>query len=137
MYRDIVVAGILVFAGGLGLLGLSPVSSTVPAVAADTLAIAIQISPSVLVVGSSGDWVTVHTDLPLSLADPATLALDAVPAELVYADACGNLVAKFDRRTIESMVGMGTATLTLSGLTDDAVPFSGDDTITVKPLAGK
>lgn len=99
---------------------------------ADSSEVVIMISPATLVIDSAGTTVTVHAEIPLSTVDTATVSLDGVAPTYCKADARGELVAKFERADIVAIVAPPEATLTLSGLTVDAVPFSGSDTITVQ-----
>ncbi|MBU0677594.1 MAG: hypothetical protein KJ626_05710 [Verrucomicrobia bacterium] len=99
--------------------------------AQEVLPLTIQVSPQALVLDGPGVWVTVHTDIPLSYVDGDTVELNGIAADSVYADAQGNLVAKFDQAVIEAIVEVPSATLVLTGLTDDGVPFVGADVIVV------
>jgi hypothetical protein len=121
-------------AGGLaGAVALAGKASTAAASEPDGgIAIALQLSPQTLVAGDQGTWVTAHTDIPLGMVVRSTVELDGLPAVSVFADAQGNLVAKFRQKDVLSMVSPPSATLTLSGLTDDGEPFAGSDTITIK-----
>jgi len=95
--------------------------------------IAITISPHTLILGSDeGNWVTVHTDIPLSAVACGTLELNEIGVAWTKADALGNLVAKFRQADIKAIVSPPQATLTLTGETNSGVPFTGSDTIQVK-----
>jgi len=94
--------------------------------------VAIAIAPATLVLGSPGDCVTVHADIPYADVDPATLALSGVAPYLVKADSRGDLVAKFARISVEGIVSPPEATLTLTGLTLIGDPFVGSDTVEVQ-----
>jgi hypothetical protein len=94
--------------------------------------IRITISPTTIVLGcEKGDRVTVHADIPLALVDRSSLALKGVAPLLVKDDHRGNLVAKFDQAAIEDLVQPPQATLTLTGVTIEGVPFSGSDAVRV------
>ncbi|MBN1424137.1 hypothetical protein JXA88_06240 [Candidatus Fermentibacteria bacterium] len=95
------------------------------------LTVDVRISPSTIVIGAPGDWVTAHADIPYSSVNTATVALDGIPAAWTKADARGNLVAKFARADVEAIVAPPSAVLTLAGMTDDGVPFAGSDLVTV------
>jgi hypothetical protein len=97
-----------------------------------TIDVCITVSPSTIVLGlDKGAAVTVHTDIPLGAVDRASVALSGVPAALTKADNRGNLVAKFRQEAIEALVAPPEATLVLTGMTRDGVPFSGSDTVRV------
>ena len=112
------------------LIMLVAVLSLTASVLAD-LSVSVKLSPSALVLGGPGEWVTAHTDIALSLVDRSSVELDGIAAVTVKADNRGQLVAKFRRADVEAIVEPGPATLTLTGLTTDGEPFSGEDTIRV------
>lgn len=93
--------------------------------------IEIVVSPKTLVLGSTGPWVTVHTDIALSAVDSSTLTLNDIHVTLAKSDARGNLVAKFRQSAVEAMVAPPEATLVLKGARKDGTLFSGSDTIRV------
>ena len=94
--------------------------------------IAVTVSPHTIVLGcEKGDRVTVHTDIPLGQVNRESVALSGISPVLVKADSCGNLVAKFDQASIEALVELPEATLLLTGMTTDDVPFRGSDTVRV------
>ena len=103
----------------------------------------IQCSPSVVYLDSiaSGDWMTVHTDLPFAEVDRATVELNGMPASVLKADSRGNLVAKFDLTELKETLATPSATLTLTGVTVDGVEFVGSDEVRVvaprSPAGGK
>ena len=102
------------------------------ALQSDVLAVAIQVSPSTIVLGlDKGSSVTVHTDLPFGMVDRGTVALNGVAAASTFADSCGNLVAKFHQEDIEAIVAPPTATLALTGTTTDGTAFAGSDRVRV------
>ena len=65
----------------------------------------IQITPQTVIVGGHGtNYITVHTEIPHSLAVEGTATLEGKPAEFTFADDMGMLVAKFPRAEIEDAV---------------------------------
>ena len=104
------------------------------AVAVEDLLIDIQVSPHTVVLKSkaSGDWLTVHTDIPYSAVVPSSVCLDGETASLTKADDCGFLVAKFDLTLFKSKLSPPSAQLTLTGVTTDGGLFQGADTVGVK-----
>ena len=111
----------------LSLLGGQVASGPVP----PGDAVGIQLSPNVLVLEAPVTWLTVHTNLPLSAVHPSSVALNGLPADVVKADACGDLVAKFHMEAVEAIVSPPEATLTLTGLKTDGTSFAASDTIRV------
>jgi hypothetical protein len=99
---------------------------------ADSSEVVIMISPATLVIDSAGTTFTVHAEIPYSTVDTATVSLDGLVPAYCKADARGDLVVKFERGDVVAIVSPPEATMTLSGLTVDAVPFSGSDTIVVQ-----
>lgn len=95
--------------------------------------ISIQVAPSVLNLDSNGTWVTVHADIPYSLVDATTVALNGIEVQVTKADDCGDLVAKFPLDAVKSIIGEDctSVTLTLTGTTDDGDVFSGSDVVGV------
>lgn len=98
--------------------------------------ITIKCSPAVVVLKavSTGDCLTVHTDLPLRDVDRSLpVLLNGLRAYLIKADNRGFLVAKF--RTSELQKGglleAPTTTLTLTGTTLVSGDFSGTDVVRV------
>ena len=98
--------------------------------------VVITVTPKVLIMGDQGVWVTVHTDVPLSSVDTGLeLYLDNIEASVVKADACGNIVGKFDQEIVKEKyegIAPTEATLTLKGTYKTGGEFTGSDTITVK-----
>ncbi len=99
------------------------------ALAAETVAIVV--SPSTIYIGSLGGGVTVHAEIPYSTVAGATVSLNGLPVRATFADNRGDLVAKFDLAQVKDIVAPPSATLTLTGVTKDGVPFTGTDTIRV------
>jgi len=94
--------------------------------------ICITVAPSTLVLSSYVDSIVVHTNIPAQLVDRSSVTLDGIVPYAVGADACGDLVAKFDIDLVKEIVSPGSVTLTLSGLFLDDTPFAASDTIMVK-----
>jgi hypothetical protein len=101
------------------------------------LAVSIAISPSTLVMGSQGVWVTVHCDIPYSTVAGMTVELNGIDVDFTKADNRGDLVAKFQIDAVKGIVSPPSAELTLSGLTTGGVPFSGTDNIRVVGTTGR
>ncbi|NCC26764.1 MAG: hypothetical protein EOM22_01065 [Gammaproteobacteria bacterium] len=94
----------------------------------------IQVSPNVLNIGSQGNVVTVHTDLPYASVDVHSVFLNSVPIASWKADDQGNFVAKFDINAVKSLDGLiigGENALMLTGVTCDGEPFVGTDWVRV------
>ncbi len=98
---------------------------------AQPLAVDITISPSTIVLGAPGEWITAHTDIPYASVDCTTIALNGIAVAVTKADACGDLVAKFRRPEVEAIVAPPEAILLLTGVTKQGEPFAGDDTVVV------
>ncbi len=92
----------------------------------------ITISPKTLFLGSQDTIVTVHSNIPYVLVNTLSLDLNGIPASYTKADACGDLVVKFDREDIKGIVEPGVAKLTLSGQLKDGSLFAVSGTIVVK-----
>ena len=93
--------------------------------------IAITITPSTLILGADGPWVTVHTDITLSAVATSSLELSGVAVAWCKADSRGNLVGKFRQADVKAIVSPPSATLVLTGVTRLGEPFQGSDPITV------
>jgi len=96
--------------------------------------IGVAVSPQMLILGfDQGGAVTVHTDdFPLSDVDEGKpITLNGVTAEAVWADDCGDMVARFNEEDIEATVQPGEAELLLEGTLKDGESFSGTDTVKV------
>ena len=92
----------------------------------------ITISPNTLVLSSEDTIVTVHSNIPYSSVDTLSLLLDGIEATYTKADACGDLVVKFNRADVKDIVEPGTVTLTLTGDFKEGDSFEASDTITVR-----
>lgn len=129
MKRTMLLSGLLCAAVlGLGLM-LRAAESVDPG--------GITVSPSTLVMGSQGVWVTVHADIPYSSVDCATVTLNGVPVTVTFADNQGELVAKFQIDAIKGTVAVPSAEVTLVALTNDGDVFVGTDTIRVIQGSGR
>lgn len=91
----------------------------------------IAVSPSTLVMGSQGVWVTVHADIPYRIVDTASVTLNGVPVTATFADNQGELVAKFQIDAIKGTVSSPSAEVELVASTLDGEEFIGTDTIRV------
>jgi hypothetical protein len=92
----------------------------------------ISIAPCNLVIGEQGEWVTVHADIPYSLVDTNSLEMAGLQPVSVFADARGDLVAKFDQLLIQAIVSPPDAEFTLTGNTKMGQAFEGTATIQVQ-----
>ena len=100
------------------------------------LATSIRVAPSTLNIGSNGTVVTVHTSLPFSSVIAASVTLNGLDIQSWKADARGNFVAKFSMTAVKALVNsgalsLGTAELTLEGLTSSGDAFSSSTSITI------
>ena len=95
--------------------------------------IQIQVSPNVLNIGSKGELVTVHTDLPYSTVVGASVFLNGVPISWWKSDDRGYFVAKFDIDKVKYEAGLvvGDNTVSLTGYTKDGVQFTGEQILKV------
>ena len=92
----------------------------------------ITISPSTLALDSQSVCVSVHSNIPYGIVNTVSLTLNGIPAKFTKADACGDLVVKFESADVKDIVEPGQVTLTLAGLLKDSTPFQVSDTITVR-----
>ena len=92
----------------------------------------ITITPKTLVLSSPDTVVSVHSNIPYSSVNTVTLTLNGISAKFTKADACGDLVVKFNQVDVKEIVKPGIVTLTLSGELKDGTPFEASDTITVR-----
>ncbi len=94
----------------------------------------ITVSPQTLVLSSkSASWVTVHTDLPYSSVQSASVTLDGVPIAWSKSDAKGYFVAKFQMVEVKNIAVPPVVELTLEGTLKDGQTFSGTDSVPVIP----
>jgi len=111
----------------------------------EPITIQIQCSPAVVNLNSraGGNWMTVHTDLPLpgeGFSVAATLN-DELPAKVIKSDDCGDLVAKFELSALKADLAdlaQGTVAVELKLtviITDEATGeaeiYEGFDTVRV------
>jgi len=78
-----------------------------------------------------GGTVTVHTDIPYSSVDKASLELSGIAVRGTKADSRGCLVAMFVEAEVKAIVSVPSTTLTLTGRTKDGASFAGSDTVLV------
>lgn len=112
---------------------VSPVTAdaTPSRAASSTTTVDIQVSPATIIIKEEGEWVTVHAAIPYSDVATDTVALEGIPAALTFADACGDLVAKFALEDVLTIIAPPEATLTLTGVTGAGDLFEGSDTVRV------
>ena len=110
-------------------------SLSVIALAAD-IALEVKVSPNVLVLKAPTNWITIHTDMPLSAVDQSSLDVavngNSVPIALVKADACGQMVLKISQAEVDPYVDPPWATFVVTGATNAGDTFEGADTIRVR-----
>lgn len=101
--------------------------------------ITIDIAPNILNLANGGTVVTVHTNLPYSSVQGASLLLDGVQINSWKADNRGFFVAKFEMNSIKSLPLAVNEyhTFTLAGLTVDGQEFSGTQSILIINKTGK
>jgi hypothetical protein len=102
--------------------------------------IAIDIAPNTLNLASSGQVVTVHTDIPYPAVDVSSVYLNGVLIESWKADNRGNFVAKFSMEEVKRLDGLvigGYNTLTIVGLTVDDEEFWGEQEILVIDVSNR
>ncbi len=110
----------------------------VGAMEAADLTVPIVISPSTINLASDeGVWVTVHADISYSIVVAATVTLEGIDVKATFADNRGDLVAKFAVADVKEILKVGTAQLTLSGVTKVGATFSGTDAVKVINVSGK
>ena len=95
--------------------------------------IQIQVSPNILNIGSSGEIVTIHTDLPYSSVKGASVFLNNVPISWWKADDRGYFVAKFDIDKVKYEAGLvvGDNKVVLTGFTTNDQQFTGTQILKV------
>jgi hypothetical protein len=103
--------------------------------------IPIVVSPAMLVLKSKGPpAITLHANVPLPEVIPDSIRLIiqiqggyvAVPPVKVFADLCGDLVAKFDTAVVKDNVRPPSATLFIEWVRLDGSVFSGLVLVKVK-----
>jgi hypothetical protein len=102
----------------------------------------VDFKPDVLNLKSKGKWVTVYIELPegynVKEIDISRIRLNGKiqaqlhPTEVGDYDNDGvkDLMVKFDRETVKSILNIGIQTITITG-TVSGIPFQGTDTIKV------
>lgn len=94
----------------------------------------ITVSPQTLVLSSNSTaWVTVHTNLPYSSVESASVTLDGIQIAWSKADARGDFVAKFQIGEVKGIAVPPSVELTLAGTLKDGQTFSGSDVVPVLP----
>lgn len=92
----------------------------------------VAVSPQTLILSQDqGGAVTVHTAIPFSEVNVASLDLSGITADAAWADSCGNLVARFNEGAVEAIVAPPSAVLTLHGQMKDGEYFAGSDVVRV------
>lgn len=102
--------------------------------------IAIDVAPNTLNLASSGQVVTVHTDIAYGDVDVSSVFLNGLLIQSWKADNRGNFVAKFsmdDVKRLDGLVIGGYNTLTIVGLTVDDAPFWGEHEIMVIDVSAR
>ena len=124
MRRGLLTACVITIAIGIAATGISNSRTDDP--------LGVAVSPQTLLLGcEQGGSVVVHTFIPYSTVDTATVELNGIAATWTKADDCGYLVAYFDEGEIKAIVSPPSAVLTLTGKTKDGVPFEGSDGVRV------
>lgn len=118
--KILVLCGLL----GVGLAGIAMANSAV-----DGDEPAMMVSPNVIVLAKVS-VITVHTNIPATTVEPASIDLNGVTPIGVGVDSCGHIVAKFS--VADLGLEPGEATLTLSGAFTEGGGFSAADVVTVK-----
>jgi len=93
------------------------------------------VSPFVFVMDYQGSALTIHTEVPFSEVDRATLELHCdgtITPVYVKSDLRGNLVAKFAADDVRTIVAPPRADLSLTGLYRDGGSFTLTASIRVK-----
>ncbi len=111
---------------------VAPSETTSRAALPEELEILIQVSPATIILDSPGTWVTVHAEIAYGDAVDATLTMNGVELTYAKSDNRGELVVKFAREDIQSIVSPPEATLTLTGLTVSGETFVGSETVPVQ-----
>ncbi len=114
------------------LLGMTAIGMTSIALASDP--VEIDVSPSVLVLKSkTTSPITVHASVRLSDVDQATVQLNGIPAQSVFADDRGELVAKFPVSAVKALAGgLPELALTLTADLKDGPEITGTDIVPVR-----
>lgn len=104
----------------------------------------ITVSPNVINIASASTVVTIHTDLPYSLVEGASVTLNDLKISWWKSDDRGYFVAKFDSdevKLLEEVAEAGEAgtlvTLELEGTLTTGETFSGADEVKVIDVKSK
>jgi hypothetical protein len=100
--------------------------------AAPTLSVEIQVAPATIVLKAPCNWVTIHADIAYSNVQKDSVKINGLDPSSVFADDCGNLVARIAFDEITPIVSPPSAEIVLTGVTTDGVAFGGSDTVRVK-----
>ncbi len=94
---------------------------------AQDMVIDIQIAPKVLILSSTGPWVTIHADIPHDAVLLYTVTVNGaqVPVAGDKADLRGNLVIKLRRSDVKAVVEPGWVPVVVEGETSDGATFIG------------
>lgn len=99
----------------------------------ETEGVDITISPKTFILSvDEGEWVTVHTDLPFSQVEAASIRLNGIPLVFAKSDNLGFFVAKLYREDVEATVAPPSAVLEFTGWTYNGDVFYATDVIRVK-----
>lgn len=101
-------------------------------VAAQTQTVEIQVAPAQIVERAPCQWVTVHAEIAYSSVVDSSVQINGLAADAVFADDCGDLVAKIEFGKITAIVDPPEAEITLTGITTGDVAFAGSETVRVK-----
>ncbi|MFH1265390.1 MAG: hypothetical protein ABIK89_06645 [Planctomycetota bacterium] len=104
----------------------------------------ITVSPNVINIASASTVVTVHTDIPYSLVEGASVTLNDLEISWWKSDDRGYFVAKFSSEEVKGLEEVAEAgaegipvKLTLQGTTLDGEAFSGTDEVKVINVKSK
>jgi len=102
----------------------------------------VDFKPDVLNLKDKGKWVTVYIELPegysVNEIDVSSIRLNGTIQAKLHPTKVGDydkdgvkdLMVKFNRKTVKSILSIGTQTITITG-TVSGIPFQGTDTIKV------
>jgi hypothetical protein len=93
--------------------------------------LAVQISPGTIAMNSRGGGVSAHANIACGLVVRESVQLNGIDASAVFADAVGDLVAKFPLDAVKQIVSAPETELTLTGVTTDGGSFALSDTVRV------
>jgi hypothetical protein len=92
---------------------------------------AIMLSPATIVLAKVTD-LTVHTNCPANLDDLVSIDLDGVEPAEVWANNCGDLVARVEVEDLELDPEQEEVALTLTAVYADGTTFAATDVVRVK-----